>query len=116
MCRLGNAAVLKYCMHIICGINFNPKHQKIFIEIKSMQAVRLIHQSFISSIKTGSLWDPGLQAEEYPCLGIKDGHACLPLSSAICTHTCDNHPALSAREQVKSLPQWFAQSHVAIQL
>lgn len=52
-----------------------------------MQAVRLIHQSFISSIKTGSPWDSGLQGEEYPHLGIKDGHACITLSSATCTHT-----------------------------
>lgn len=52
-----------------------------------MQAIRLIYQSFIRSIKTGNLWDSDLQAEEYPHLGIKDGHACLTLSSATCTHT-----------------------------
>lgn len=52
-----------------------------------MQAIRLIHQSFISSIKTGSPWDSDLQAEEWPHREIKDGHACLTLSSATCAHT-----------------------------
>jgi len=52
-----------------------------------MQALRLIHQSFIRSIKTGNPWDFKPQAAEYPHLVIKDGLACLTLSSATRTHT-----------------------------
>lgn len=40
-----------------------------------MQAIRLIHQSFISSIKTGSPWDSDPQAARYPHLVIKDDKA-----------------------------------------
>ena len=59
----------------------------IYIEIKSMQAIKLIHQSFISSIKTGSPWDSDPQTAEYPHLVIKDRLACLTLSSATCPCT-----------------------------
>lgn len=52
-----------------------------------MKAIRLIHQSFISPIKTGSPWDTDPQAAEYPHVVIKDGLACLTLSSATCTCT-----------------------------
>lgn len=81
-----------------------------------MQAVRLINQSFISSIKTGSPWDSGLQAG-VPSPWDKRW-TCLPNSvlSYLHSHVDDNYPALPAREQVKSIPQWFAQSHAAIQL
>lgn len=47
-----------------------------------MQAIRLVHQSFISSIKTGSPWDSEPQAAQYLYLVMKDGLACLTLSSA----------------------------------
>lgn len=52
-----------------------------------MKAIRLIHQSFISPIKTGSPWDTDPQAAECPHVVIKDGLACLTLSSATCTCT-----------------------------
>lgn len=55
--------------------------------MKSMQAVRLIRQSFISSIKTGSPWDSEPQAAEYPHLVINDGLVCLTLPSPTCTCT-----------------------------
>lgn len=81
-----------------------------------MQAVRLIHQSFISSIKTGSPWDSGLQAEEY--LPWEKRWTCLSdfVLSYPNSHLDDKHPALPARERVIAIPQWFAQSYAAIQL
>lgn len=57
------------------------------MEIKTMQAIRPIHQSFISSIKTGSPWDSDLWAAEYLHSMIKAGIAWLPLSSAACLRT-----------------------------
>lgn len=57
------------------------------MEIKSMQAIRPIHQSFISPIKTGSPWDSDLWAAEYLHSMIKAGIAWLPLSSAACLRT-----------------------------
>lgn len=72
---------------LFMGLILIQSIKNIYMEIKSMQTIRRIHQSFISSIKTGSPWDSVPQAGEYPHLVIKDGLAGLTLSSATCTCT-----------------------------